>query len=133
MDAPADDLRGGLGALFKFHIGIEDEIADPLLGRGVGDRTQEGKAPALAVDGVLTRGERDVATATAAALPDREPDQPESVERSADEVQFRVGELSGRAWPTSSRVLLVAANAGNSAPIAYRPGAARRSNSDPPR
>jgi hypothetical protein len=75
-------------------VGVEDEIADAILGRGVGDRTQEGKAAALAVDGVLTRRERDVAPA-ATALPDREPDQPESVERSAGEVQFRLGELPG--------------------------------------
>ena len=45
---------------------------------------------------VLTRGERDVATAAATALPDREANQLESVERSAGEVQFGVGELSGR-------------------------------------
>ena len=75
MDAPADDLRGSLGALLEFDIGIEDEVADAILGRGVRDRTQESKA---------------------AALPDLEPDQPESVERSAGEVQFRLGELSGR-------------------------------------
>ena len=96
MDAPADDLRRGPGALLEFDIGFEEEIADAILGRGVGDRTQEGKAAALAVDGVLTRRERDVAPAAATALPDREPDQPESVERSAGEVQFRVGELSRR-------------------------------------
>src|SRR5688500_5124931 len=96
MDAPADDLRRGRGALLECYVAVEDEIADAILGRGVGDRTQEGKTPALAVDGVLTRRERDVAPAAATALPNREPDQPESVERSAVEVQFRVGELSRR-------------------------------------
>ena len=96
MDAPADDLRGGLRALLEFDVGTENEIADAILGRGVGDRPQEGKAAALAVDGVLTRRERDVAPAAATALPNREPDQPESVERSAGEVQFRFSELSRR-------------------------------------
>ena len=70
MDAPADDLRGGLGALLELGVRLENEFADAVLGRGVGDRTQKREAAAFAVDGVLTGGERDVATAAAAALPD---------------------------------------------------------------
>jgi hypothetical protein len=49
MDAPADDLRGGRGALLEFDVGVEDEVADAILSRGVGDRTQKSKAAPLAV------------------------------------------------------------------------------------
>jgi hypothetical protein len=43
MDAPAGDLRGGCGAALELGVCLEDELADAVLGRGVGDRTQQGK------------------------------------------------------------------------------------------
>ena len=96
MDAPAADLRGGFGALLELGVCLEDEVADAVLGRGVGDRTQQGKAAPLSVDGVLTGREGDVPTGTSAAFPDAEANQLEPLERAAGEVQLGVGELSGR-------------------------------------
>src|SRR5712692_3634068 len=96
MDAPAADLRGGFGALLELGVRIEDELADAVLGRGVADRTQQGKAAPLSVDGVLTGREGDVPTGTAAAFPDAEANQLEPFERAAGEMQLGVGELSGR-------------------------------------
>src|SRR5216684_2101724 len=98
MDAPAADLRGGFGALLELGVCLKDELADAVLvlGRAVGDRTQQGKAAPLSVDGVLTGREGDVPTGTAAAFPDAEANQLEPLERAAGEVQLGVGELSGR-------------------------------------
>src|ERR1700686_4758138 len=96
MDATAVDLRGGFGALLELGVRLEDELADAVLGRGVADRTQQGKAAPLSVDGVLTGWEGDVPTGTATAFPDAEPNELEPLERAAAEVQLGVGELSGR-------------------------------------
>src|ERR1700680_148985 len=96
MDAPAAGLRGGFGALLELGVCLEDELADAVLGRGVADRTQQGKVAPLSVDGVLTGREGDVPTGTAAAFPDAEANQPEHLERTAGEMQLGVGELSGR-------------------------------------
>jgi hypothetical protein len=60
------------------------------------DRPQEREAPALAVHRVLARRERDVASASAATLPDGEPDQLQTVEHAPVEMQFRVGHLARR-------------------------------------
>src|ERR1700719_2688150 len=96
MDAPAADLRAGFGALLELGVRLEDELTDAVLGRGVADRTQQGKAASLSVDGVLTGREGDVATGAAAALPNAEANQLQPLERAAGEVQLGVGELSGR-------------------------------------
>src|SRR6266849_9487240 len=96
MDAPAGDLRGGFGAALELGVCLEDELTDAVLGRGAGDRTQQGKAAPLSVDGVLTGWEGDVPTGTAAAFPDAEANQLEPFERAAGEMQLGVGELSGR-------------------------------------
>jgi hypothetical protein len=61
MDAQADDLRGGLGALLEFDVGVEDEIADAIRGCGDSDRAQESKAAALGLDPVWwTSSERGI-------------------------------------------------------------------------
>ena len=56
-------------------VRLQDQIADPVLRRGVADRPQQREAAALAVDRVLTRRERDVAAVAGLALPDREANQ----------------------------------------------------------
>src|SRR5580704_19129931 len=96
MDAPAGDLRRGFGALLELGVRLKDELADAVLGCGVGDRTQQGKAAPLSVDGVLTGREGDVPAGTAAAFPDAEANELQPLERAAGEVQLGVGELSGR-------------------------------------
>src|SRR6202158_4917878 len=60
------------------------------------DRPQEREAPALTVDGILAGRERHIATRAGPALPDREADQFETVERACTEVQLRVGKFSRR-------------------------------------
>lgn len=70
--------------------------ADAVLRRRVNDRPQQRKAPTFAADRVLPRGERDVATSAAVALPHRKTDQLEAFERATrDEVPIRVVELPG--------------------------------------
>ena len=71
-------LRVGGQRLLVLGVRLEDAVADGVLGRRVGDRTQQCEAAALAVHAVLARRERDVPAAAAAALPDREADQLES-------------------------------------------------------
>jgi hypothetical protein len=58
----------------QLEVGFEHEIADALLRGGIGDRAKQREGTTLAVNAVLTRGKRDVATAAGAALPDREAD-----------------------------------------------------------
>ena len=40
MGAPADDLRG-CRAFLVFGVRLQNEVPDALLGRGVGDRTEQ--------------------------------------------------------------------------------------------
>jgi len=72
-------------------------VPDALVGRGVGDRTEQRERALFAVDGVLTGGERHVASGSASAVPDPESNELETLERSAGEVQLGVGEFSNRA------------------------------------
>ena len=59
--------------LFVLHVRVEDAFAHGVLRRRVDDRPQEREAPALAVDRVLARRERDVPSAsTPSALPPQE-------------------------------------------------------------
>jgi len=71
-------------------------VVDKSASQKFGDRTQQGKAAPLSVDGVLTGREGDVPTGTAAAFPDAEANLLEPLERAAGEMQLGVGELSGR-------------------------------------
>src|SRR5262249_382834 len=66
------------------------------LGGYVRNRTEQREAAALAVHGVLPRGEGHVATVAAATLPDAEADQLEADERTIAKVQLGIGELSRR-------------------------------------
>ena len=84
--------RGGFG----LRVGCEDRVADGVLGAGVRDRPQEREAPALAVRRVLARRERSRCGRSAAPLPDREADQLQAGEDAITEVQFDIGEFSGR-------------------------------------
>ena len=82
--------------LLVLGVGVEDQLADALLRGGVDDRPQQGERSALAVDGVLAGGERDVPAAAGAAFPDGKADQLQAGERAVGEVQFGIGELAGR-------------------------------------
>src|SRR6266851_6827047 len=62
-------------ALFVLGERVENLPADPLLGRDVNDRPEQGERSALAVDRVLARRERDVPAIAPATFPDAEPDQ----------------------------------------------------------
>ena len=84
---------------------LQDEISDAILRRGVGDRPQQRKAAALAVDGVLPRGKRDVPRAAAPALPDAEAYELEPSRAPVGEVQLGVRQLP-RGLPFSLGVIL---------------------------
>ena len=43
MGAPADDLRG-CRAFLVFGVRLQNEVPDALVGRGVGDRTEQREA-----------------------------------------------------------------------------------------
>ena len=91
---------GNLGAgsaFLVFGVCLQDEVPDALVGRGVGDRTEQRERALFAVDGVLTCGERHVASGSASAVPDPESNELETLERSTGEVQLGVCEFSNRA------------------------------------
>jgi hypothetical protein len=96
-------VRSGLARRRRFVLGegVENELANVLLCARVGDGAQQREAPALAVDGVLPRGGRDVPAPPGPALPDREADQLQAGEDAVIEVELRVGELYGRVDPHS--------------------------------
>jgi hypothetical protein len=96
MDAPADDLRGWR-AFLVIGVRLQDEVPDAVLGGGVADRTEQGEAALLAIDGVLTGGEGHAAAGSGAAFPDPETNELEALERPAREVQLGVCESSDRA------------------------------------
>lgn len=105
-DAPRDARRPGIrrsGAdgferRLVLAVGVEDQIAQPVLGRGVDDGPQQREAAPLAVHRVLARRERH-RPAAAAPLPDREADELQAVERAAREVQLRIRQLARRVAP----------------------------------
>ncbi len=80
-------------------VGVEDQVAQPVLGAPVEERPEEREAPPLAVHRVLAGRERDVAAVAVAPLPHREPNELQAVERALVEVQFGVGQLAGRVAP----------------------------------
>ena len=63
-------------------VGLQDQIAQPLLRGGVGIGRSSAKTAPLAVDRVLARRERHVAAVAGLALPHREANQLEAFERS---------------------------------------------------
>src|SRR4029453_9340133 len=74
-------LRAGTRSVrLVIRVRLEHQIANAVLRRRVGDRPQQRKAATFTVDGVLPRGERNVATGTATPLPDGEPDQLQALE-----------------------------------------------------
>src|SRR4029078_12819048 len=92
-----DELRSSLGpVLLVLGVRLQHELADAFLRLRVSDRAQECEAATVTVDDVLARWEGDVATATAAALPDGEADQLHAVEFAIVEMQLGIREVSGR-------------------------------------
>src|SRR5438093_1473622 len=77
-------------------IRLQHEIANAFLRVDIGDRAQQRKGATFTVHGVLARREGDVATATAATLPDGEADQLQACELAVAEVQLGIGEFAGR-------------------------------------
>ena len=77
-------------------VGLENQVADPVLRGAVGQRAQQRERSPLAVDGVGARRERHVPAAAGLALPDREPDQLQPLERPVREVELRVRQLPRR-------------------------------------
>ena len=67
---------------FVFLERLENDVAQPVLRAAVEDRPQQREAPPLTVDRVLPGGERHIAS-TGLALPNRESDQFQAVERPA--------------------------------------------------
>ena len=93
----SDELRSCFrGVLLMLGVGLEHEIAYPFLGVGVSDRPQQREAATVTIDDVLARREGDVATATAAPLPDHEANQLDSFESAVGEMQLGIRELAGR-------------------------------------
>src|SRR2546425_9180794 len=96
---PAPAKRGLMRVVrraFGLRVGVQDRLTNRVLRRRVHDGTQQRERTSLAVDLILPRRERDVATAAAATLPYREANQLQAGEHAVREVQFRIGELSGR-------------------------------------
>src|SRR5829696_597458 len=89
-------LRSGLAGRLVLVLGVrlQHERTHTLLCAGVGDGTQQRKAAALTIDGVLACRERDVAATTAATLPDGEADQLQAVELSVGEMQLGIREFA---------------------------------------
>src|SRR5438094_10333895 len=77
-------------------ISLENDVADTTLGSDIVNRSQEGKAAPLAVHRVLTRGERHGPATARSALPDSEANELQPGEHAVVEVQFGVGQFSGR-------------------------------------
>ena len=96
VSAPDAPLLGHRGLLLVRLVRLEDQVAHAVLRVAVDERTQQREAPALAVDRVLTRRERDVAARAVTSLPDGEANQLHAIEHALAEVQFGVGEFAGR-------------------------------------
>src|SRR5690349_6751509 len=66
----ASPLRRDRRALFVLLKRLEHQVANPVLGRRIDDRPEQGEAAAFAVDAVLARGERHISpTRRATPLP----------------------------------------------------------------
>src|SRR5262249_61610409 len=76
-------------------VGLQHEIANPFLCVRVGDGPKQREAATVTVDDVLAGREGDVATATAAPLPDGEADQLHAVEFAIAEMQLGIREFAG--------------------------------------
>src|SRR5262245_39885956 len=74
-------------------ICLENQIANLFLRRRIDDRTQQSKASPLAVHGVLTRRERDVAAVARSTLPNRKANQLQAVQMAVVKMEFRFGEF----------------------------------------
>src|SRR5688500_15963445 len=88
--------KGRSGSLFVLRVGGEDQVAHGVLCVLVRDGPEKREAAALAVDGVLPGGERDVAAGAGPPLPDREADQLQAGEDAVDEVDLSIGQLARR-------------------------------------
>src|SRR5262245_61261144 len=92
-----DELRRSLRAvLLVFGVGLQHEFAYAFLRLRVGDRPKQCEAATVTIDDVLAGREGDVATATAATLPDSETDQLHAVEFAVVEMQLGIREFAGR-------------------------------------
>src|SRR5688572_5539337 len=77
-------------------VRLQDEIAQSVLRRRIGNRAQQREASPLAVDRVLPGRKRDVPAVPVASLPDREPDQLQSLEVPVLEMHFCFCEFARR-------------------------------------
>jgi len=89
-------LSGGdSGLCLVLGVRLENQLAHTVVRGGVGDRTQQRKTAALAIDGILSRGERNVSTVPGTALPDAETDQLQSIEGTIGEWSSASASLPG--------------------------------------
>ena len=77
-------------------IRLQDQIAQPVLRRRIGNRPKQRETPPFAVDRILPRRKRDVPAVAVAPLPYREADQLQTLEVAVFEVNFGFGELARR-------------------------------------
>ena len=85
--------------LLVFRVGLQDELADPVLCGDLSDWAKEREAPAFPIDRVLASREGNVSSVPATTLPDAEADKLESTEDTVGEVQLGIRELTRRVSP----------------------------------
>jgi len=76
--------------------GREDQIANAILSGDMADRAEQREGRTFAVHRSWRAGNVMVRAAAGSAFPDREADQLQAFEHAVLEVQFGVGEFSGR-------------------------------------
>ena len=84
-----------LGLTLVLGVGLEHDVSYAVLRLRVNNRSQERKASALPVDGVLTGRIATSPAVAAPALPDRESDELQSFKGSLREMQFAFANLPG--------------------------------------
>src|SRR5260370_29413106 len=94
--AEPPDSTGDRRLLLVFLKRLENQVAQFVLRRSLDDGPEQREAAPLAVDAVLSCRKCDIAAGPAAAFPDAETNQFETLERAFAEMDFGVGELAGR-------------------------------------
>src|SRR2546422_4843446 len=84
------------GACLEFGVSLEDEVADTVLRGDIDDRPQEREGSALAIHGVLPRGEGHGPAAAGSAFPRAEANELQTGEHAVGGVQFGIREPSSR-------------------------------------
>lgn len=88
-------------------VHFEDQVANAFLYRDIGNRPKQREATALAVNGILPRGECHVAAGTDPAFPNREANQLQAGKHAVVEVEFGVSQLSGRVLGSLGMILTI--------------------------